>query len=743
MISNDAPSIPQRPFRMVLISVVIYAMFVATFVVWYTQRAEDQILADIDSRLLVSASALKHILAKDFHDRTTDKDSISYQEELSNRERFNAFVRESGLNYAYTIIEEQGRYYFSAPTVTPEEAEEIRRWYYYPYREIPNEFVLALENDQPVYLTYTDEWGTFRSVALPELSPAGRRYLACADFAVPKLEVLLHNKRWEAVAIGILFLLFSIPFIIAHRTQNSRYSSVLKRTNAQLRRHKDQLEQRVKLRTEELQKAKEHAEEAERTKSRFLAVMSHEIRTPLNTILGMAEVLDAPSLSPRQRRGLKNISDAGGHLLELVTDILDISRIESGIIELEERPFDLFELLQVCARVVRNAAGGKAEQLGFDINLDPAIPPFRVGDPMRLRQVLVNLLSNAYKFTSQGKIELSVTPQGEHDLHFVVHDTGIGIPADKLVTIFEDFTQADPSTTREYGGTGLGLSICRRLVEAMAGQLWVDSVLDQGSSFHFTLPLPVTEYPLHVTTEGRKNRTAEEVPPIRTLVAEDLASNYEIIELFLEGTPAKPERAVNGREAVEKALSGQYGLVLMDIQMPEMDGLEAVLSIRKQEQERGLGRLPIIALTADALPSRRREAMDVGCDEVLTKPLTRSELLAAMSIHAHITAQTTATDMHPTGASTYLEPGIQALLPIFHEELEEGLLTIEQWIEQEDFDKITRMAHGLKGAARSYGLPELGRQMGTLEQAALARDSKQTAAALHTAKAMSRHSQKL
>ncbi|MBU1003728.1 MAG: response regulator [Proteobacteria bacterium] len=736
MPSTDNNCLPLRPLRLFIFSAVIYALFVASFALWYTQQAETQILADIDARLLSSASTLKLLLSKDFHDRTQDKDSISFEEELVNRERLNAFVRQSGLTYAYTVIEDKGRFYFSAPTVTPEEAEELKRWYYYPYLEIPGEFIAAMDGDKPIYLTYTDEWGTFRSVALPEHSPGGRKYLACSDFAVPKLETMLHKKRWEAVTIGALFLLFSLPFFILHCRQNTRYSANLKSANALLTRHKEQLEQRVKQRTLELQVAKDRAEEAEQAKGRFLAVMSHEIRTPLNTILGMAEVLEAPNLTPRQRRGLENISTAGGHLLELISDILDISRIESGVIELEERPFDLPELMQACSRVVRNAAGAKAEQLGFSMKIDPVVAPFRVGDPMRLRQVLVNLLSNAYKFTHRGEIQLTVMSQGDHELHFVVRDTGIGIPPDKLVTIFEDFTQADSTTTREYGGTGLGLSICRKLVEAMAGRLWVESEPGQGSQFHFTLPLLVTDRAQDFPTENKPSPTDKDVPAVRVLVAEDLASNYEIIELFLEGTQAQPERAINGREAVEKALSNDYGLVLMDLQMPALDGVAAVRAIRDQEQAQGRPRLPIIALTADARPSRRREALAAGCDEVLTKPLSRAELLAAMTTHANITSDPR--HQAQAMAAPWLEPGMQALLPVFHEELEQGLQAMDLWLNQGDFESIARMAHGLKGAARSYGFNDLGQNLRRLEQAALAKDHALARNTLEATQAMAR-----
>lgn len=726
-----------RSYRMMIVSLAVYILFVGLFSFWYTQRAERELLRTVDGKLLVAATALKFMLANDFHDRATGPDAIGFDEEMANRERLNAFVQSSGLTYAYTLVENRGRYYFSAPTVSPEEAEELRRWYYYPYREIPEEFRRAINGTEPVMVTYSDEWGTFRSVALPQVSPGGRHYLACADFAINKYNALIDRKRMESFGIAALFLLFTVPFIVTHRVQSRRYSTRLARANARLAEHRDQLEKSVEQRTRELQLAKDRAEEAERAKSRFLAVMSHEIRTPLNTILGMAEVLDAPNLSRRQRRGLENIADAGGHLLELITDILDISRIESGVIELEERPFDLPELLTTSSRVVRNAAGGNAERLQFSLNIDPVVAPHRVGDPMRLRQVLVNLLSNAFKFTRQGGVVLSVTPQGEQDLHFCVSDTGIGIPQDKLAGIFEDYAQADSSTTREFGGTGLGLSICRRLVEAMAGRLWVESIPGQGTQFHFVLPLPVTGHqPEGAVTSGLTPPTEADVPDVRVLVAEDMASNYEIVELFLEGTPARPERATNGQEAVDMAADGGYGLALMDLHMPEMDGIEAVRLIRARERVKGLPRLPVIALTADAIPSSRRVAREAGCDEILTKPLTRSELLAAIIRRADIAAGTAADLASRAAATPDRDEGVQALLPVFIEELGEGLAAMQQWLDSGELDSVARMAHGLKGAARSYGLPEMGEQMRAVEQAAKDGDTDELDAALRVARTL-------
>jgi CheY-like chemotaxis protein/HPt (histidine-containing phosphotransfer) domain-containing protein len=493
--------------------------------------------------------------------------------------------------------------------------------------------------------------------------------------------------------------------------------------------------------TELLERERVRVEAATQAKSRFLANMSHEIRTPMNGVLGTSELLLEGGLAPAQRQMVETIESCGRSLLAIVNDVLDMSKIEAGRLRLEQVPFDTAKLIDDTVRSLRLHASTKGIALRVELCDEASLQ--LIGDPLRLRQVLTNLLGNALKFTQRGSVTLKVTRVAHTAspiaLRFEVEDTGIGMSNEAVARVFEAFAQADDSTTRRFGGTGLGLSIAKQLVEIMGSQIDVRSEVGKGSSFYFSLAFPLAPPQTASTVTTSDTNGANQIRALapRVLVAEDTAVNRILVQKMLELLGCRVASVENGKEAVALLCAAHdFAIVLMDWHMPVLDGLEATRQVRAWEQSHAAERhTPIIAFTASAFSEEAARCTDAGMDGVLNKPLTKAQLLSVLQRHllqatTHAAAPAPAEEqldapLRPSHIDELLQldaatPGgfLAGIVASFLDTAPVRIEELADAIRAGDLPRVEQLAHRLKGSAANLGAWRLMKPLDELERSA-------------------------
>jgi len=556
-----------------------------------------------------------------------------------------------------------------------------------------------------------------------------------ASFISKKRDYSLRVKKYSNDEIGSLADTF-----------NNMITNI-QMQNTTLERHSRELEGKVIERTKEIRKsedalrqAKEDAEKANKFKSDFLATMSHEIRTPMNAIIGITELMFDTEVTLQQKEYLETIKTSAELLLNLLNDILDLSKVEAGRLELEYISFDLRAVVQSIVRTM--SAHALKKGLIFQTYLATDVPIRLMGDPLRLKQIIVNLVGNAIKFTEKGKVVLKVEKfeQGEREnikgeenahllpgqiadssipLHITVKDTGIGIPADMLNNIFKDFVQIDSSTTRRFGGTGLGLSISKKLVRMMGGEIWVNSKIGKGSIFHFIVPFSPPLFIKDITPQEAVRVSDKALPltPLKILIVEDDTVNQKVASGLLDKRGHRITIANNGREAIEILSREDFDIVLMDCQMPEMDGFETTRIIRNPQSSVRNHEITIIAMTAYVMKGEMERCIESGMTDYISKPIRREEFLS--KVENLPLPQLLAIDrLGVMSRCDGDEKFVKELWKLFVEDAPDKIEGLKKALESRDCNLLNKQAHSLKSASGTIGAMELADICSQIEIAA-------------------------
>jgi signal transduction histidine kinase/ActR/RegA family two-component response regulator len=623
-------------------NIILAVVFYLTWVIYYSAssyiNSQESLLQEIDSHLIDGAMTLPFILKEDFHKKNMDKDTVTDKEDWDNIIRVTQLADDIQLKYLYTLIIRNQNILFTTSSAAPEEIQSKKSTapYFTEYENAPPEIITAFETQLPQFAEYSDQWGMFRSVFIPMKSKDGTLYIAAADIEISNIQSLMQEKLFENIIYSLLFLLFMVPLLVAYNWQIKQSNKLLKAAhteseiaNAKLAHQKNILEQNVEERTKELLEAKEKAEQATSIKSKFLANMSHEIRTPMNAIIGFTDlILEQTSANDKIYDDLLIIQQSSESLLSLLNQILDYSKIEANKLDVEVTQINLHSLVEQVYHTF--AISVKNTDVTISTNIDEKIPKVVLGDSLRIQQVLTNLLSNAVKFTKKGNVSIDValieSINSDLIIGFKVTDTGIGMDEEQAKIIFESFTQAESDTSRNYGGTGLGLTISNQLVKLMGGTLDVKSQPNQGSEFSFQLKLSTSnEEPSAENTDIRP--ATEDLSGLNILLVEDNKVNQLLVLKLLKTLGAKTTLCNNGQEAIDILEKQCFDLILMDIQMPIVDGVEASKIIRDVNSSVIDHEVIIIALTANVMEEDNANYQAIGINSSIPKPIKKDIFL--------------------------------------------------------------------------------------------------------------------
>ncbi|WP_191486730.1 ATP-binding protein [Pseudomonas sp. FEN] len=592
--------------RNIWILLFLYIIGVSSYIYHLHSQAQDILTQSINEKLLHAALGASAILGDRYHDHLIDQHSKSEEEDLNAIQRLSAFNKSIGTAFIYTVVKQAGIAYLVSSSASEKEMQDksfVR--FFDPYPDASQALLDSFERSEPTWIDYADRWGDFRAVFVPLRSQDGTVYIAGAEMTLADYNQQLDQESLYHIVLAILiFLAFSILFAV----------DLLR-----VRTHLQQLQI-----NEALHHEKNVAEHADRSKTRFLASMSHEIRTPMYGVIGAADLLAGTSLTPKQSDLLKTIHTSGKAMLSLINDTLDLAKIESGKLDFKPRIFELHALLSATAELVRQNIQDKPVVL--EVQLSKEVPLWVKTDDERLRQILINLLGNAIKFTETGKVSLTVGLKGNTPLphlDFSIRDTGIGISAEQQEHLFEPFTQFEGPINQRFAGTGLGLSICKHLIEAQNGILSFSSVPGRGSIFSFSLPIESFSASQIPTVSNHPevlfDSSFARQYPLDILLVENHPLNQKVALAMLQTLGYSPDLVSSGLEALHYCKTSTPDVILMDINMPGMDGLETISRIRQLP----LGNTRyIVAFTASAFSSEIEHFKRAGANDILTKPAT-------------------------------------------------------------------------------------------------------------------------